>query len=74
MGFYNPRKRDFIPSQSSQVAFSVLESSLGVWHDGYSRRNPEIHVEMITQITRNIRQPSRLWVWLKRLGGWLRLL
>jgi hypothetical protein len=72
MGFFHPWKREIHFPKASPVAFAVLESNLGVWHAGYSRKNPEIRVEMITQISRNLRAPSRPTVWFKRLSGWLR--
>jgi len=45
------------PTQNSfsGVAFLVLQKSLGAWHAGYSRRNPEIPVLTIQNIS-----PSRM--------------
>lgn len=73
MGFYHQAKRAMHPLKLSQVAVAVLESNLGVWHAGYSRKNPEIQVAMITQITRPLRRPSLPKFWFRRLGGWLHL-
>lgn len=57
MGFYNMLAgRNSSPQNSfSGVAFLVLQKSLGVWHAGYSRRNPEIPVLTIQNLS-----PSRM--------------
>lgn len=57
MGLYNMyANRNSSPKSSiSRVAFLVLQKSLGVWHAGYSRQNPEIPVLTIQNLS-----PSRM--------------
>ena len=73
MGFYHIWKREAFTSSLGKVASSVLESNLGGWRSGYSRKNPEIHVEMISQIGRPSRLVSRPTHWLQRVRSWFGL-
>lgn len=73
MGLYYIWKKETFSSSLGRVASSVLESSLGGWRCGYSRRNPEIHVEMISQIGRRDRHISRPTHWVQRLRSWFGL-
>jgi len=73
MGIYHIWKRDVFTSSLGKVGSSVLESNLGGWRSGYSRRNPEIRVEMISQIGRPNRRVSRPTHWLQRVRSWLGL-
>lgn len=73
MGFYNIWRKEAFSSSLGKVPSTVLGNSLGVWHSGYSRKNPEIHVEMISQIARPSRGFSRPVGWFRRMRGWLGL-
>lgn len=74
MGFYHIWKKASAPPVLGRVATTVLGKSLGDWHSGYTRKNPEVHVEVISQIVRPVRGFSRPPHWFRRVRGWLGLL
>lgn len=76
MGYYQLSKSASLGGGYSRVGFTVLEKSLGHWHRGHSRMNPEIHVEMIFQVSRNrgSGQSGLARRILQRMRGWLAIL
>ena len=73
MGFNHLGKKTLPKNATRHVAVSLLENSLGVCHAGYSRRNPEIHVQMINQVVRIKRNSTRAPFWFQRLCRYLNL-
>jgi len=60
-----------LPKNHRSIAFGVIFRSMGGWLPGYSRRNPEIEVSMISNLSNLYRiSYARGWRrWIQRLGG-----
>ena len=62
---------------SYRVACGVLQRSLGRWHQGYSRIYPEIHVSLISNVSRQVSRSFLIgggnWArrWGRRIGAWV---
>lgn len=73
MGYHHSARPPDGAASLREVAMAVLEKNLGAWHRGYSRRNPEIPVEMISSFSRSGLFSSRPGIpgWRQRLRRWL---
>lgn len=80
MGTLNIGKKSLGRYPSMLVVKTTMAKNLGGWMPGYSRRNPEIHVQMISNVTRSLIpfnrvEPYQQKSWFQKagqqIGGWL---
>ena len=70
MGYHKVWVKSALPENHRSIALGVIFQGMGRWLPGYSRRNPEIEVSMISNLSRVARlAPRRGWRgWIQRLG------
>jgi len=70
MGYHHILGQSNLLRSHHSIGLSMIFRSMGRWLPGYSRRNPEIEVSMISNLSRMYRAPSaRGWRrWTLRLG------
>lgn len=70
MGFHPINDRASSREAHHFIALGLIRKNLGNWPPRYSRKFPEIRVEMISNLSRVYLPPARGWWarWSRRLG------
>jgi hypothetical protein len=70
MGYHHIWTNQELPRSHRSIALGVILRSMGRWLPGYSRRNPEIDVSMISNLSHLYRlsAPKGWRRWIQRLG------
>jgi len=70
MGFYPILSKYQLPKNHRSIALGVIVRGMGNWLPGHNRKNPEIHVSMISNISRVYGSvPRTSWRhWMQKFG------
>ena len=58
MGYHNTLIKSELPKNQRSIACGVILQGMGKWLPGYNRRNPEIEVSLISNLSNVYRSPS----------------